>query len=109
MEYIIISGLRRVTVRSLPLSFVFKRITGSTYNCLSVLCLKCMQKDDENHRMNDCLNWNHLNSLGAGGKVDFQDVYSSDPHKLSVVIDRIRCVWELSLGKGIMRRRVVNP
>ena len=69
-------------------------------------CNRCMQIDDENHRMNECLNWEHLNSLGAGGKVDFQDVYSNDPHKLSVVTDRIRCVWELSLGKGIMRRRV---
>ena len=71
-------------------------------------CSKCMLLDDENHRMNECLNWNHLNSLGGGSKIDFHDVYSSDPHKLSVVIDRIRCVWELSLGKGTMRRRVFN-
>ena len=67
-------------------------------------CNTCMKVDDENHRMNECLNWKHLYSLSTGGKVDFQEVYCNDPLKLSAVIDRIWCVWKLSLGKGMMRR-----
>ena len=71
-------------------------------------CNKCLQLDNENHRMNECPNWEHLNYINSGNKVDFQDVYSSDPQKLSLVTDRIRGVWELSLGKGVMKRRVLD-
>ena len=73
---------------------------------ISETCHRCSQIDDENHRLNECLNWEHLNNRNNSTKVDFQDVYSSDPQKLSVVIDRIRGVWELSLGKGAMKRRI---
>ena len=71
-------------------------------------CNKCLQKDDENHRMNECLNWEHINYVKSSKKVDFQDVYSNDPQKLSVIIDQIQGVWELSLGKGTMKRRVTD-
>ena len=56
--------------------------------------------------MNECINWKHLNYIDSREKVDFQDVYSDDPQRLAVVIDRIRGVWELSLGRGTMRRRI---
>ena len=68
-------------------------------------CTRYLQVDNENHRMNECLNWKHLNYIDNNIKVDFQDVYSNDPQRLSVVVDRIRGVWELSLGKGTMKRR----
>ena len=68
-------------------------------------CTRCLQVDNENHRMNECLNWKHWNYIDNDIKVDFQDVYSNDPQRLSVVVDRIRGVWELSLGKGTMKRR----
>ena len=71
-------------------------------------CDKCLKLDDENHRMNECLNWKHVNYVNSNSKVDFQDVYSSDPQKLSLIIDRIQGVWELSLGKGIMKRRILE-
>ena len=69
-------------------------------------CGKCLKTDDENHRMNECINWKHLNYIDSYEKVDFQDVYSDDPQRLAVVIDRIRGVWKLSLGRGMMRRRI---
>ena len=56
--------------------------------------------------MNECLNWKHLNYIDSREKVDFQEVYSNDPQRLAVVIDRIWGVWELSLGKGVMKRRI---
>ena len=70
-------------------------------------CVKCLQLDDENHRMNECSSWQHINYINSNSKVDFQDVYSNDPQKLSVVIDRVRSVWEMSLGKGTMKRRII--
>ena len=69
-------------------------------------CVICSKIDDENHRMNECLNWKHLNYIDSREKVDFQEVYSNDPQRLAVVIDRIWGVWELSLGKGVMKRRI---
>ena len=71
-------------------------------------CKDCLLKDDENHRMNECQNWKHINYFNSSDKVDFRDVYSSDPQKLSVIVERILGVWELSLGKGIMKRRVAD-
>ena len=68
-------------------------------------CALCSKFDDENHRMNECPNWKHVNYINSSNKVDFQDVYSRDPQKLSSVVDRIQGVWELSLGKGFMKRR----
>ena len=69
-------------------------------------CVKCSKIDDENHRMNECPNWEHINYVGSCEKVDFRDVYSNDPQRLAAVIHRIQGVWELSLGRGVMKRRI---
>ena len=71
-------------------------------------CTTCLRLDDENHRMNECSSWKHINYINSNNKVDFQDVYSNDPQKLSVIIERVRGVWELSLGKGTMKRRILE-
>ena len=58
--------------------------------------------------MNECSNWKHINYFNGSNEVDLQDVYGSDPQKLSVIIEQILGVWELSLGKGIIKRRVAD-
>ena len=68
-------------------------------------CVRCSKIDDENHRMNECVNWQHINYIDSCKKVDSQEVYCNDPQRLAVVIDQIRGVWELSLGRGMMKRR----
>ena len=65
------------------------------------MCRKCQVLDDENHRINDCPDWHHPNDLN---RVDFQDIYCNDTQKLQTIMKRIQSIWELSLGKGSMKR-----
>ena len=69
------------------------------------MCKKCHVLDDENHRMKDCPDWHHPNDLEDLNLLDFKDIYSNDPQKLQPVIKHIQGVWELSLGKGTMKKR----
>ena len=71
---------------------------------LPEICQNCSVSDDEDHRMNKCPNWKDTNFLESETKIDFCNVYSSDPTILPGIIKRIQKVWELSLGKGLMKR-----
>ena len=65
------------------------------------ICRRCQVPDDENHRLNICPNWHRPNDLN---QADFQDVYCNDSQKLQAIVKRIQSLWELSLGKGSMKR-----
>ena len=69
-------------------------------------CKTCGVLDDKNHRMNVCTNWHHPNELKDLKRIEFQDVYSNDEQTLQTVIKHIQGLWELSIGKGIMKRRL---
>ena len=71
---------------------------------LPEICQNCSVSDDEDHRMNKCPKWKATNFLENETKIDFCNVYSSDPTILPVIIKQIQKVWELSLGKGLMKR-----
>ena len=68
------------------------------------ICRKCNVIDNENHRMNECPNWQNPTEMPNTSKVNFKDIYSDDPQTLQKVIKRIQGIWELSLGNGTMKK-----
>ena len=71
---------------------------------LPELCQNCLVTDNEDHRMNTCPKWKDTNFLDSETKIEFGNIYSNDPAVLPTIIERIQKVWELSLGKGLMKR-----
>ena len=66
-------------------------------------CSECNTPDNEEHRMNYCINWEATNNVGKT-KIDFTDIYSSDNNVLDCVINAIESVWELRYANGRMKR-----
>ena len=67
------------------------------------MCTECNENDDEDHRLNNCKKWELTNNVGKD-KIDFQDIYSSDPQVLNQIIKAIENVWELKYANGRMKR-----
>ena len=66
------------------------------------ICPKCNIKDDENHRLNNCIRWRTKNLYDADISVDFGNIHSNDISVLKVIIPYIQKVWNVRNGNGSM-------
>ena len=54
---------------------------GKNYKgTMSEMCKYCNELDDENHRINNCLQWETINLANNNDKIDFHDIYSNGPY-----------------------------
>ena len=69
---------------------------------LKEICKQCKILDDEDHRMNHCINYRLINLYDNKQKVDFKDIYSSDVQTLRQIIPHIERVWNTRNANGVM-------
>ena len=65
-------------------------------------CTSCKISDDEEHRLNTCPKYAHINHCNSSDKVPFDSIYSHDPCVLQTIIERISSVWNVKVGHGTM-------
>ena len=65
-------------------------------------CTSCKIPDDEEHRLNICPKYAHINHCNSSDKVPFDSIYSHDPCVLQTIIERISSVWNVKVGHGTM-------
>ena len=68
-------------------------------------CRVCGVTDNEDHRINHCVQWCDVNLSGAVEKMNFMDIYSEDRVKSLKVIGRVLMMWNLGNGKNVMRTK----
>ena len=66
-------------------------------------CNECGELDDENHRINDCVLYKHVNLYDNDEKFRFSDIFSKDAELIKQVIKKILATWDLGFGKNTMR------
>lgn len=65
-------------------------------------CRSCDKIDDENHRINECINFKEINWLNMNEKINFENIYLDDVNILKELAGNIRKLWTLSYGKNAM-------
>ena len=65
-------------------------------------CTVCNEFDDENHRLNYCAKYKHVNRYNQPVKTDFNDIFSDDPVVLDNIIKEIAKVWNVQNANGTM-------
>ena len=99
----ILSNLSKQETKSLIIARFAMLECGQNYGgTLSQKCSKCASIDDEDHRLNHCQRYSHLNYSNAVDKIDFRDVFSEDTDKIRSVMSAIGNVWDLKRGHGTM-------
>ena len=73
---------------------------------LSLKCSTCDIIDDENHRLNDCPNWQHrnLHNSNEDERIDFNKIFSNDMCILREIIPVIQNLWNVKSAHGTMYR-----
>lgn len=66
-------------------------------------CKTCDKLDDENHRLNECHNYENINWVNKSEKIDFGKVYSNDREVLKEMARNMTQVWTLTYGSNVMR------
>ena len=69
------------------------------------ICRVCNTRDDENHRLNECSEWQERNHFNDSNKFCFDDIFSTSKSILSVACKEIEKVWELKYSYGRMKKR----
>ena len=72
------------------------------HGTLSEICNTCSVTDDEEHRLNICPNYSHLNFRDQPNYVPFETIYSCDTTQIRTIIERISQVWNVQTGHGAM-------
>ena len=65
------------------------------------VCRHCNMTDNENHRLNDCINRMSINHADI---CNFHDIYSNDDVVLTQIIKNLESVWEFRYANGKMKR-----
>ena len=68
----------------------------------SETCLTCKQRDDEDHRINNCKKNRDMNLYDSSEKVPFKMIYSHDPAELKLIIKTIESIWNTRNAYGTM-------
>ena len=66
-------------------------------------CRECSVIDDENHRINECKVWEHINLYNVNEKLDFDLIYSENTVHCIKIVERILIMWDLGNGRNTMR------
>ena len=71
-------------------------------NTRSANCTMCKIRDNEDHRLNNCIRYRTVNNYDHCEKSNFNDVYSTDLNVLKNVIANIEKVWNTRNAHGSM-------
>ena len=63
----------------------------------------CNVKDDERHRINDCILYRNTNDYDKDDKFDFNSVYSENLEDIKKAAKKILGIWDLANGKNSMK------
>ena len=66
-------------------------------------CTNCKVKDDEAHRINDCILYRNTNNYDKEDKFDYNSVYSENPEDIKKAAKGILRIWDLANGKNSMK------
>ena len=69
---------------------------------MNEICNNCNTVDNEEHRLNECVNYQSTNYANDSEYVPFSHIYSNDPTVLKSIMNRISTVWNLKTGHGTM-------
>ena len=69
---------------------------------LPEICTTCNSNDDEEHRLNVCINHSNVNFAALTEKLAFDNVFSTDVEILRKIIRKIHQVWNVKSGQGTM-------
>ena len=61
-------------------------------------CHTCGVKDDENHRINECVTYQSVNRRNCDVKIDFDDIFCESHEKVLNVVRCILSIWDLERG-----------
>ena len=69
-----------------------------------IIKVPCEKKDDENHRLNDCILYKGINRANKFTKSCFERVFSDDNITLDAIINDLNEVWEFRYANGRMKK-----
>ena len=61
-------------------------------------CHTCGVKDDENHRINECVTYQSINRRNCDVKIDFDDIFCESHEKVLNVVRCILSIWDFEKG-----------
>ena len=67
-------------------------------------CATCNKVDDENHRINECVEYRAINLYQMEEKINFNLIYSDRLEEVLKVVEIILKLWDLGFGKNTMRQ-----
>ena len=65
-------------------------------------CKSCNVVDDEEHRLNHCINFKDSNFRDCIDQIPFKSIYSTDIVSLREIVERISQVWNVKTAHGSM-------
>ena len=68
------------------------------------VCTYCNELDNENHRLNYCVQLKDINLFNSDVKANFDDIYSNDIDKIKGIIMHIEKVWNVKTAHGNIHR-----
>ena len=71
---------------------------------MNPICASCNSTDDEEHRLNVCPIYSHLNFCNDDDKIPFSNIFSENVDTVKLIIGRIRIVWNVRTGHGTINR-----
>ena len=71
---------------------------------MSEMCKHCNVKDNENHRLNECIKLSQNNWANSSEKIDFSTIHSNDKDTVTRIIKRIESIWEFRYANGSMKK-----
>ena len=99
----------KVETKTIVLSRSGMLMCGKNFKATtSAICMECQETDDEDHRLNVCSKWQHINFVNDDTNTPFSNVHSGNREILAPILSRIQKVWELHLGNGSMKKPTPN-
>ena len=69
---------------------------------LREVCQVCNVLDNENHRLNYCSKFRHINRCDSDEKIPFESIYSTDVATVKQTIEVIEKTWNTKNAHGTM-------
>ena len=96
-------GLSKQETKTIIISRFKMLECGANFkNRSSTLCQTCKNRDDEDHRLNNCIRFRATNNYDLVEKTNFDDVFSDDTNVLKNVITKISKLWNTRNAHGSM-------
>ena len=65
-------------------------------------CGRCKVEDNESHRINDCVEWKHINLKNSDESIDYELIHSENEEESLKVVRQIISMWDLGNNRNSM-------